>query len=48
MSEKEQTFERIREEVTGNDVVLFMKGTPVFPRNAGSRPPWCRCSRISA
>ena len=32
MSEKEQTFERIREEVTGNDVVLFMKGTPVFPQ----------------
>jgi len=32
MSEKEQTFERIREEVTGNEVVLFMKGTPVFPQ----------------
>ena len=32
MSEKEQTFERIREEVTGNDVVLFMKGTPTFPQ----------------
>lgn len=32
MSEKEQTFERIREEVGGNDVVLFMKGTPVFPQ----------------
>lgn len=25
-------FERIKEEVTGNDVVLFMKGTPVFPQ----------------
>lgn len=25
-------FERIREEVQGNDVVLFMKGTPVFPQ----------------
>jgi monothiol glutaredoxin len=32
MSEKEQTFERIREEIGGNDVVLFMKGTPVFPQ----------------
>jgi monothiol glutaredoxin len=32
MSEKEQTFERIREEVGSNDVVLFMKGTPVFPQ----------------
>ena len=32
MSEKEQTFERIREELSGNDVVLFMKGTPVFPQ----------------
>ncbi|HSR71657.1 MAG TPA: Grx4 family monothiol glutaredoxin [Kiloniellales bacterium] len=24
--------ERIRQEVEGNDVVLFMKGTPVFPQ----------------
>ena len=24
--------ERIRNEVTSNDVVLFMKGTPVFPQ----------------
>jgi monothiol glutaredoxin len=32
MSEKEQTFERIREELSTNDVVLFMKGTPVFPQ----------------
>jgi monothiol glutaredoxin len=24
--------ERIRKEVTDNDVVLFMKGTPVFPQ----------------
>jgi monothiol glutaredoxin len=24
--------ERIRQEVTSNDVVLFMKGTPVFPQ----------------
>src|SRR3546814_13571143 len=32
MSEKEQTFERIREEIGGYDIVLFMKGTPVFPQ----------------
>ncbi|MBN9527161.1 MAG: Grx4 family monothiol glutaredoxin [Alphaproteobacteria bacterium] len=25
-------FDRIRQEVTDNDVVLFMKGTPVFPQ----------------
>ncbi len=25
-------FERIRQEVASNDVVLFMKGTPVFPQ----------------
>jgi monothiol glutaredoxin len=25
-------IERIRQDVTGNDVVLFMKGTPVFPQ----------------
>jgi monothiol glutaredoxin len=25
-------FDRIREEVTSNDIVLFMKGTPVFPQ----------------
>ena len=25
-------FERIREDVTDNEVVLFMKGTPVFPQ----------------
>jgi monothiol glutaredoxin len=25
-------FERIRGEITDNDVVLFMKGTPVFPQ----------------
>ncbi len=24
--------ERIRQEIDGNDVVLFMKGTPVFPQ----------------
>ena len=26
------TRDRIRQEVGGNDVVLFMKGTPVFPQ----------------
>ena len=25
-------FERIQENVTGSDVVLFMKGTPTFPQ----------------
>ena len=25
-------FDRIRDDVTSNDVVLFMKGTPVFPQ----------------
>ena len=27
-----QVFERIREEISKNDVLLFMKGTPVFPQ----------------
>jgi monothiol glutaredoxin len=25
-------FERIQQDISGNDVVLFMKGTPVFPQ----------------
>ncbi len=25
-------FDRIRQDVTSNDVVLYMKGTPVFPQ----------------
>ena len=25
-------FERIRQDINNNDVVLFMKGTPVFPQ----------------
>ncbi|MDJ0609957.1 MAG: Grx4 family monothiol glutaredoxin [Kiloniellales bacterium] len=25
-------FERIKQEITDNDVVVFMKGTPVFPQ----------------
>ena len=36
MSEAEQAgspvFEMIKEEIEGNDVVLFMKGTPLFPQ----------------
>ena len=31
MSDQE-TFDRIRKEITGNDVVLFMKGTKAFPQ----------------
>ena len=27
-----QVFERIRNEISKNDVLLFMKGTPVFPQ----------------
>ena len=27
-----QVFERIRGEIDANDVVLFMKGTPMFPQ----------------
>ena len=26
------TIERIKQEVTDNEVMLFMKGTPVFPQ----------------
>ena len=26
------TIERIKQEVSGNDVMLFMKGTPIFPQ----------------
>lgn len=26
------TFDRIKQDLTSNDVVLFMKGTPVFPQ----------------
>lgn len=28
----ETTADRIKNEISGNDVVLFMKGTPVFPQ----------------
>ena len=31
MSLSENTRQLIEQQVTGNDVVLFMKGTPVFP-----------------
>jgi monothiol glutaredoxin len=27
-----QVFDRIRDDITANDVVLYMKGTPVFPQ----------------
>ena len=27
-----QVYERIRDEIAKNDVLLFMKGTPVFPQ----------------
>ena len=27
-----QVFERIRDEISKNDVLLFMKGSPVFPQ----------------
>ena len=26
------TFDRIKQDISANDVVLFMKGTPVFPQ----------------
>ncbi len=29
-------FERIRRDITGNDVVLYMKGTAVFPQDGFS------------
>ena len=32
ISDNNPVFDRIRETVEGNDVVLFMKGTPVFPQ----------------
>jgi monothiol glutaredoxin len=31
MSDQQPVFDRIREQITGDDVVLYMKGTPVFP-----------------
>ncbi|MCA8933053.1 MAG: Grx4 family monothiol glutaredoxin [Rhodospirillaceae bacterium] len=31
-TESNAVFERIRDEVSGTPVVLFMKGTPVFPQ----------------
>ena len=29
-------FDRIRQEIASNDIVLFMKGTPVFPQDGYS------------
>ena len=31
-TDEHPVFERIREDVEGNDIVLFMKGTPDFPQ----------------
>jgi monothiol glutaredoxin len=32
MSEATTVFDRIKSEISANDVVLYMKGTPVFPQ----------------
>jgi len=32
MSEATTVFDRIKSEISDNDVVLYMKGTPVFPQ----------------
>ena len=32
MRDMSEIFERIQQDVDENDVVLFMKGTPVFPQ----------------
>ena len=32
MSEEKEIFRRIREQIASDDVVLYMKGTPVFPQ----------------
>lgn len=29
-------FDRIRREITSNDIVLYMKGTPIFPQDGYS------------
>jgi monothiol glutaredoxin len=29
-------FDRIRRDITGNDIVLYMKGTPAFPQDGYS------------
>lgn len=34
--------ERIEQEISEHDVVLFMKGTPVSPQ-CGFPTWWCRC-----
>ena len=41
-------FDRIREQIDGDDVVLYMKGTPVFPMcgfSAAGRPGAVACRR---
>ena len=35
--------QRIKDDISSNDVVLYMKGTPVFPM-CGFSPPSSRCS----
>ena len=32
MSTTNPVFERIKQDITDNEIVLFMKGTPVFPQ----------------
>jgi monothiol glutaredoxin len=32
MTTTNPVFERIKQDIAGNDVVLYMKGTPVFPQ----------------
>ncbi len=34
-----QVFDRIRDEIAKHDVLLFMKGTPVFPSASGRPSP---------
>jgi glutaredoxin-related protein len=35
---------RIDAEIASESVVLFMKGTPVFPQCRGFIPSWCQIS----
>jgi monothiol glutaredoxin len=39
---KDPVQERIEREISEHDVVLFMKGTPLFPQ-CGFSSWWCRC-----
>ena len=46
------TIERIKQEVSGNEVMLFMKGTPVFPQcgfsAAATLLPWPGARALSS